>query len=121
LYVGTKFAQNALDLDQAAMETQLALATDSSFLKAKAIYTKGAFSKSTASVTLKAALTGPLLKSTKVSGKSADGNDILGSMLEDTAAGQQTIKVQYDTTTLQASYVGCQVGANPEPVTEGCK
>jgi hypothetical protein len=103
------------------METQLAFATDASFLKAKAIYSKGAFSKSTASVTLSTALTGPLLKSAKVTGKSADGTDINGSMLEDVEAGTKVIKVQYDTTTLQASYVGCQVGANPAPVTEGCK
>jgi hypothetical protein len=111
---------NAIDLDQDAMEKQLSLATDSSYLAAKAIYERGAFSKSVATVTLDTALTGPLNKDTKVLGTSVDGTEINGSLLEDIPSGSTMIKIQYDTTTLQSKYVGCQVGANPEPVLDGC-
>jgi len=111
---------NAIDLDQEAMEIQLALANDQSYAAAKAIYEEGAFSKNVASVTLSSALPANAEKGTAISGVDADGNVVSGKAYEDNVAGANTILVQYQTSDSQANYVGCQVGANPNPNTKGC-
>ncbi len=102
------------------METQLALGTSDSFVAAKSIYTDGAHSRSLATVTLETALTSPLNADTLIVGKSATGSEINGVVYENYAAGTSVIQFQYDVTSVQASYVGCRVGANPEPFTDGC-
>lgn len=114
-------AQNALDLDQAELVLQLARGTDESFAIAKSIYTDGAFSKSFATVTLAEAITQPLNKGTSVIGKTENGDDVNGKLLKNYPADTKVIGVQYETNDVQSSYVGCQVGANPNPFTEGCK
>jgi len=111
---------NALDLDQAAMETQLALGTAESFSVAKALYTNGAHSRSLATVTLSSALSSPINADTPVTGKSVKGHDLKGIVYEDYSAGTSVIQIQYDVNTIQSTYVGCQVGANPDPITDGC-
>merc|ERR1712194_212932 len=45
---------------------------------------------------------------------------VLGKAYEDNAAGATSVIIQYKTTDSQKNYVGCQVGANPNPVTDGC-
>lgn len=111
---------NAIDLDQAAMEDQLALANEDSYAAARAIYEKGAFSKSTAKVSLTTALPSDVLKGTSITGVNANGEAVMGKAYEDNVAGATSLLVQYKTTDSQKNYVGCQVGANPAPNTEGC-
>lgn len=110
----------AIDLDQAAIETQLALATDESFAAAKAIYQEGGYSKSYAQVKLTAPLTSNVSKGTAITGKNDDGTTINGKAYEDLTAGQSEIKIQYFTGDLLATYVDCQVGALVDPNTNGC-
>ncbi|KAG7346339.1 low iron-inducible periplasmic protein [Nitzschia inconspicua] len=111
---------NALDLDQQMMEQQLALGTDQSFATAKNIYTNGAHSKSVASVTLNSGLLNAIPAKTPVSGRSASGQEVVGTTLEDYPAGATTIEIQYNTISIQAQYVGCQVGGSPTPNLQGC-
>merc|ERR1711935_1223249 len=111
---------NAIDLDQEAMEAQLALANDDAYTVAKAIYEEGAFSKSVATVTLSAPLAADVTKGTAFEGVNAAGDTVLGKAYEDNAAGATSVIIQYKTTDSQKNYVGCQVGANPNPVTDGC-
>ena len=86
-----------------------------------AVYQKGAHSKSFAEVTLDTALSSAVTKGVAVVGKNANGDEIAGSVYADAAAGDSVLKVQYDTSSVQATYVGCQVGGSPTPVTDGCK
>ena len=115
-----EYIQAAIDLDQAAIETQLALATDESFAAAKAIYQEGGYSKSYAQVKLTAPLTSNISKGTAITGKNDDGTTINGKAYEDLTAGQSEIKIQYVTSDIQATYVDCQVGALVDPNTNGC-
>jgi hypothetical protein len=103
-----------------AIEVQLASGTSESFENAKKIYTQGAFSKSIATVTLSTPLSAAVAKGTQVTGVNADGSDVVGKTYEDYSAGATTIQIQYQTLDLQSQYVGCQVGANPNPNTKGC-
>eukprot|EP00536_Pseudo-nitzschia_multiseries_P013019 jgi/Psemu1/245078/estExt_Genewise1.C_5300008 len=111
---------NAIDLDQAAMEEQLALATSESYANALKIYSEGAYSKSVAEVTLTTSLSQNVPKGTVIMGVNTDGNQIAGKAYEDNAAGATTLAVQYQTSDSQKNYVGCQVGAAVNPVTTGC-
>ena len=113
-------SQNAIDLDQEALQTQLAIGTEGSFAAAKAIYQQGAFSKNVASVTLDLPLGTALSKGTPITGTAADGSGVVGKAYEDSAAGATNLLVQYKTSDSQNSYVECQVGANPNPNTSGC-
>jgi hypothetical protein len=103
------------------MEKQLSLATSESYAVAKDIYINGAFSKSFARSTLKTALTGPLNDGTDVTGKTEDGTEVPGKVLGNFPTGTTEIEIQYQANSIQNSYVRCQVGANPNPFTEGCK
>jgi hypothetical protein len=84
------------------------------------VYEEGAFSKSAAKVTLSTALTSPIPEGTDVSGLSEDGTEVMGKTYEAYAAGNSVIEIQYQTIDIQSNYVGCQVGANPSPNTDGC-
>ena len=110
----------AIDLDQAAIETQLALRTPESFIAAKKIYNDGGNSKSYAEVTLTTPLTAELRKGDEIIGKNAKGNSVGGKAYKDFDSGESLIKVQYTTTDIQENYVQCQVGALVEPNTRGC-
>merc|ERR1711957_974009 len=111
---------NAIDLDQQAMEQQLALANDDSFAAALKIYSEGAFSKQVAKVNLSAPLAIDVAKGTAFMGINAEGNQIAGKAYADNAAGATSVMIQYKTTDSQADYVGCQVGASTTPVIDGC-
>jgi len=111
---------NAIDLDQEMMENQLALANDEAYTNALAIYSEGANSKSTAKVTLASPLERSATKGNKVTGRNADDNQVVGKLFEDVASGATEILIQYQTSDIQKSYVGCQVGASQTPNTEGC-
>lgn len=102
------------------MEILLATPSSASFEAAKKVYTQGGFSKSVAEVTLSTSLTSNVSKGTQITGVNADGTEVVGKALADYAAGNNQISVQYQTLDIQSNYVGCQVGANPNPNTEGC-
>ena len=55
-----------------------------------------------------------------MSGKAVNGDDMTGTIYEGANSGATSIKVQYDVSEDQGSYVGCQVGGSASPVTEGC-
>lgn len=111
---------NAIDLDQSALEDQLAIGSTVSFGNAKRIYTDGGHSKSVAKVTLSSPLNGALTKFTAVTGRNEDGGAVYGRVYDDYKNGESQISVQYKTTDNQASYVSCQVGGLPKPFLEGC-
>jgi hypothetical protein len=102
------------------MERQLALGTSQSFAKAREIYEKGAHSKSIATVTLTQDPVGPINEGTEVSGTTQSGAQVTGKVYAGVSSGQRSVQIQYDTISIQNEYVGCRVGANPEPMTTGC-
>ena len=112
--------QNAIDLDQEALEVQLALKTTDGLAAAKRIYTEGGYSKSYARVMLTTALGAEVPKGTSITGVSASGPAVLGKALATTAMGSMTLDIQYVTTSDQATYVDCQVGGLATPNTNGC-
>ncbi|KAL7545242.1 hypothetical protein ACHAWF_008593 [Thalassiosira exigua] len=100
----------AIDLDQRAIEVQLAVGTDESFSVARKIYEEGGHSKSYAQISLTTPLTADLKEGVVIYGKNADDNEVAGKAYKDYDSGSDVIRVQYSTTDLQESYVGCQVG-----------
>ena len=113
---------NAIDRDQAAIETLLSDETDESFAAAQNIYNMGGNSKSYATVTLDSALTGSVAKGNAVTGTDTTGAEVRGKMYSAYDGGTTTVNIQYVTSDIQESYVGCQVGALPASVqeTSGC-
>lgn len=112
----------AIDLDQQAIEAQLALKTPEAFENAQRIYKEGGNSKSYAQVTLTTPLTAALQKGDSVMGRNTQGNEVAGKAYGDYDAGVSVIKVQYTTTDIQESYVECQVGGmtSDSHNTKGC-
>jgi hypothetical protein len=110
----------AIDLDQLAIEEQLALQTSQAFGLAKGIYNEGGHSKSYAMLTLSSGLTYAILEDASIVGTNADGNEVSLKSAEDYAAGATVIKAYYTTTDIQASYVGCQVGGLVTKNLAGC-
>jgi hypothetical protein len=111
----------AIDLDQSALEEQLAKGTNDSFQNALRIYKEGGHSKSYAQITLTPALSADLPAGTSIMGKNAEGIEVAGKAYEAYTSGNQVIKVQYKTSDIQTSYVECQVGALVTGVnTAGC-
>lgn len=114
--------QNAIDLDQKAMEKQLGLATSDSYALAKDIYQNGAHSKSIAEVTIPGGASAAIPKGAAVLGKTSSGSEVRGSALEEVAAGATALRIQYSTTDIQDAYVDCQVGALGKAGNDnGCK
>jgi len=111
---------NAIDLDQEAMEGQLALGNEDAYAAALRIYTEGAHSKSVAEIKLTSPLPTDVEKGTLIMGRGADGNQVAAKAYEDNAAGATDIIVQYQTSDSQKNYVMCQVGATTTPNTQGC-
>jgi len=102
----------------------LDLQTDEGFASAKALYENGAFSKTVSDLTVSGGLAVDIPKGTKLTGFSASTADEDASLqqaspvdvyaVEEAAAGSTSLRVQYVNE-------GCYVGANPDPVTIGCK
>lgn len=84
------------------------------------IYTDGAFSKSIAKVQLASPLTSAVAEDDQITGVNADGSQVVGKAYASYTAGADVIEIQYQTLDVQENYVGCQVGANPNPNTQGC-
>lgn len=102
------------------MEVLLATATEQTYKQALAVYTEGSFSKSVAQVTLSSPLEASVKAGTKVSGANKAQAEVVGKTLEDYSAGTDVIEIQYQTSDIQSKHVGCTVGGNPNPSTEGC-
>jgi hypothetical protein len=117
-----QYTQNAIDLDQMAMEEQLGLETSDSYAKAKNIYQNGAHSKPIAEVTITGGAPAAIPEGAEVIGKTTSGQEVRGEALEAAASGASVLRIQYHTTPIQEAYVGCQVGAlEKDGNTEGCK
>jgi len=101
----------AIDLDQLAIESQLARKTDEGFQNAKAIYQQGGYSKSFAQLKLNDPLPFPIKKGTIVTGIDSSGASVAGTIMIDAEKGISTLSIQYKASESQADYVTCQVGA----------
>ena len=100
---------------------QLAVGTTQSYNKALDIYSRGAFSDSIAVLTLGAPTTSDLSVSTEVIGFATGMVDeVKGTLLDNYPTGTKIIRVKYHVNQVQSNFVGCQVGANPDPKTVGC-
>lgn len=102
-----------VDLDQKAMEKDLAQQTVVGFQSALDIYQNGAHSKAYSVLTLSTPLMASYSKGTEVSGKSVIGNAQGGKLYKAANVGDNVISVQYATTR------DCLV-RGPEPNTNGC-
>ena len=115
--------QNAIDLDQEAIEDQLKIDTELSYQVARDIYEKGGFSKSVAAIKLNSPLTKPVSEGDLVTGVNQDGSPVYGTSYKGYPSGESDIEIQYKTTDIQKSYMGdeaCQVGGLPKPNLAGC-
>ena len=115
----------AIELDQMALEDILVINTFDAMQESLSIYINGAHSQSYAILSLAQpldpSLDVTLQAGTLVVGPSVSGNPVRGYLLNSVTAGATQILVAYKTNDNQANYVGCQVGANPNPNTNGCK
>lgn len=100
--------QNAIDLDQATMEQELA---NENFEAARYLYEYGGHSKPYAELTLKTALPKQVAEDTVVTGHDNSKNEVKGKLLQTFPAGATVVKVQYHESQVQESYSSCQVGA----------
>mmetsp|Transcript_25728 Transcript_25728/g.30313 ORF Transcript_25728/g.30313 Transcript_25728/m.30313 type:complete len:572 (-) Transcript_25728:155-1870(-) len=114
---------NAIDQDQKYLEVNLAKRTSTGFANAKAIYEEGGNSKSYAAITLDVDITTDISKGTAVTGTNDDGDEIRGKVYKTARRDQRQVKIQYDTSSNQETWVMCRVGAlkeNEGLVTTGC-
>ena len=111
---------NAIDLDQWAMEVQLAMRTSAGMTNAKAIYMQGGNSK------VYAEFTGTSAASYTRAGRCAatlnDGTASGPMSLKSavTSGAGATFKCLYPTTAVQATYQACRVGGLQTRTTTGC-
>jgi len=110
----------AIDLDQKAIEAQLAIGTNEAFGAARKIYNTGGNSKVYAQVTITPALTKAIAKGDSIMGRGTEDQEVAGKTGQAYEAGDSNIKVYYSTTDIQSAYVGCQVGGLVEPTLKGC-
>jgi len=110
---------NAIDLDQASMETQIGKVTEDGFTAALKIFTEGGHSKSYAQITLTNSPTSVISRKTPMSVTFGDVT-ISGKAYADSVGA--ILKFQYATIDDQAKYVSCQVGGLPadEQNLKGC-
>ena len=101
--------------------------TEQSWQFANDIYEMGAHSKTVATVKLGKPIGKDVKKGVDVIGFSGNtGGDnvvireVRGSVYEDTASTSLTLKMKYETSTIQSRYLDCQVGGNPDPNIDGC-
>jgi hypothetical protein len=120
---------NAIDLDQAQIETALGLTTVD-YTTAKNMYQSGGHSKSYAAVSVASAAANipAFTTAAACSGTDASGNAVTGMSLKSAASAATSgnaagpYKCIYPTSTTQATFCTCMVGAIPSAsqVTTGC-
>jgi hypothetical protein len=115
-----QYVQNAMDLDQQAMQVQLGFKTTASFQNAKKIYQEGGNSMTFAVLTLSAPLASPITKGTVITGQNAASQTVTGTALEDALATATTLKMLYDVGLTQATHSTCKVGGLVTTMTTGC-
>jgi hypothetical protein len=99
----------------------MAYGTKEKFLEASRVYERGAFSRPYAVLTLGKPLPHKVKIGTSITGRSREGVHLDCEALETTDQGQSTLKVRYRGTESLDPKTRCAVGANPEPMTAGCK
>jgi len=87
--------------------------------QAALVYNEGSHSKSYASITLTKG-TGRIRANTAFVGTTMDGQPIKLLAYEDYDQGETSMKMRYATSDIQAEFSFCNVGANPDPMLEGC-
>ena len=123
LHFLTSYKQNAIDLDQKVIEAQIGAGTNGSFENAKAVYEQGGHSKSHAKLTLVNGASATFTDKTEFTGKDTLGNDVIGKVYKASSTPNGQLWLQYKTSDIQSTYVGCRVGAlaqTGDAVTEGC-
>ena len=90
----------------------------SDFVTAREVYEFGAYSKSFAMLTLDSPLPSKVEKGTELEATDLQNRTITGKALSD--ATDSIIQFQYPVSEEQANHVACRVGANPNPLTDGC-
>ena len=118
----TRTDHSAIAYDQQKMEEYLAKLTATSFQSARDVYEQGAYSKSVAVLSIggDSGLPISITAGTVISAPSVDGGTVSGTAMDSYNKGEDSIEVQYQTSEKQDGYVGCQVGGNPDPFTDGC-
>lgn len=119
-----RFLQNAIDLDQLAMEAQLSGGdTDAFFTAAKKIYEEGGNSKSYAVLKLTNVPMVRPREGDEVIGKNSAGVETKGKVLKDLPINLTSLQVQYQISEIQESWSSCRVGGLPTDDTwlSGCK
>jgi len=115
---------NALDLDQKSIEAALKEGggTDTGYDNARKIYTEGGHSKSYASITVAAGLNRDIEKGDVIIGTNLDGDEVRGTAYDDYAKDVKVLKMTYNTSEDQATWVMCRVGGLQEAdrETTGC-
>ena len=111
----------AIDLDQKAMEEQLALRTSESFVRARRIYREGGQRRSYALINLTEPLAMSLTKDAHFFvGKRANGEEVTGNAFDNYPKGATQIGIRYTTIDDQMRYQECNVGALVKPKLNGC-
>jgi hypothetical protein len=116
--------QAAIDNDLHFIKRQLGVGTSTSWRTAERIYQEGAFSNSVAELNLDKKLTQDIPSGTEVIGAGAQEGFyslVKGAFYKKAKAGESVVLIKYDVNEVQENYVNCQVGANPNPNTAGCK
>lgn len=114
---------NAIDLDQKIIVEQVSKLTESSFALAKKVYAEGGHSKSYAKLTITNGVTPNYPDGTLLSGVDNENQEVVGKVYKSSSTPAGQIWIQYQTTDVQSSYVGCQVGAlaaTGDHNTSGC-
>ena len=115
--------QSRLDLDYAALEEQLVESIVESIVESSTqpsldLYRKGGYAASFARLKLRNPIGRLVGAGTPVLGRSADGREVRGTVLQDELAHSNYLEVLYDELT------DCRVGALPQlgmAQTQGCK
>lgn len=113
-------SQNALDLDQDTIVSQLSLGTVEGIDAAMKVYKEGAYCDPIATLFLEEPLPRPLVEGDEVRTLSSDDLEVKGGVLTNYPKGREVISVRYDIGKVQIDYVGCLVGGNPMPSFEEC-
>ena len=116
--------QAAIDLDLHEIKVLLHGNPESNmaWTMAERMYREGAHSRPVAELKLGSPILQDLPSGTPVSGNAvANGTTVTGTVYHRVEKGDEYVLIQYDIKEDQENYVGCQVGGNPEPKTDGCK
>jgi len=115
---------NAIDLDQAVIESLVGSTTQDGFDAAKMVYEQGGHSKSYAKLNMSTMPPSASINDgDKWVGKNSAGATIVGKIYKSAdTIGNNMIYLQYQTSDVQSDYMNCKVGGLPvdKIVTDGC-